>query len=117
MARRNTISNKITDNTFSAQDKNNRPALLKKNRATTRNAPAVSVCMSIYNASQFLKACIESILCQTFKDFELLIVDDGSTDNSRDIVRAYNDPRIRLMENKHNYIKSLNLSHRLNHSL
>lgn len=69
----------------------------------------ISVCIPMYNASAYLRECIDSILCQTFSDFELLIVDDGSTDESRDIVRSYNDPRIRLIENNHNYIGSLNL--------
>ena len=70
--------------------------------------PAVSVCMPVYNAARYLTECIDSILAQTFTDFELLIVDDGSTDNSRDIVRSYHDKRIRLIENRHDYIGSLN---------
>lgn len=74
-----------------------------------RGLPKVSVCMPIYNASLYLKECIDSILCQTFEDFELIIVDDGSTDNSLEIVRSYTDPRIRLIENHHDYIDSLNL--------
>lgn len=60
--------------------------------------PIISVCMPMYNASQYLRECIDSILLQTFTDFELLIVDDGSTDDSCDIVRSYNDSRIRLIE-------------------
>lgn len=71
--------------------------------------PLVSVCMSIYNTSSYLQECIDSILSQSFSDFELLIVDDGSTDNSCDIVCSYNDPRIRLIKNNHDYIGSLNL--------
>ena len=70
--------------------------------------PAITVCMPVYNAARYLRECIDSILAQTFTDFELLIVDDGSTDNSRDIVRSYRDKRIRLMENRHDYIGSLN---------
>ena len=69
----------------------------------------ISVCMAMYNASRYLRECIDSILKQTFTDFELLIVDDGSTDDSCDIVRSYNDPRIRLIRNKHDYIGSLNI--------
>lgn len=63
----------------------------------------------MYNAAVHLGECIDSILAQTYTDFELLIVDDGSTDSSRDVVRAYADPRIRLLENAHDYIGSLNL--------
>lgn len=71
-------------------------------------SPAVSVCMPVYNASRYLRECIDSILAQTFTDFELLIVDDGSTDGCRDIIRMYVDPRIRLIENRHDYIGTLN---------
>lgn len=71
--------------------------------------PTVSVCMPVYNAAPYLKECIDSILAQTYKDFELLIVDDGSTDDSVDIVKSYSDPRIRLILNEHDYIGSLNL--------
>ncbi len=72
-------------------------------------SPKVSVCMAMYNASRFLRECIDSILAQTFKDFELLIVDDGSTDDSCHIAESYKDPRIRLVRNVHDYIASLNL--------
>lgn len=66
------------------------------NRSTLK-APMVSVCMAMYNASRYLRECIDSILAQTFTDFELLIVDDGSTDDSKEIVRSYEDQRIRLI--------------------
>lgn len=69
----------------------------------------ISICIPVYNASLYLRECIDSILSQSYKDFELLIVDDGSTDNSSAIVHSYNDPRIRLIQNNHNYIGSLNL--------
>lgn len=72
-------------------------------------SPAISVCIPMYNAASFLKDCIDSILSQSFTDFELLIVDDGSTDDSKDIVRSYHDNRIRLIENEHDYIGSLNI--------
>ena len=67
----------------------------------------------MYNAAPYLCECVDSILAQTFADFELLIVDDGSTDSSTDIVRSYSDPRIRLICRPHGFIKSLNtlLSH------
>jgi hypothetical protein len=59
--------------------------------------PAVSVVMAVYNGERHLAAAVDSILAQTHQDFELVIVDDGSTDGSRDIVRSYGDPRIRLV--------------------
>ena len=63
----------------------------------------------MYNAALHLQECLDSILSQTFGDFELLIMDDGSTDESVAIVEACNDPRVRLIKNEHDYIASLNL--------
>ena len=63
--------------------------------------PKISVCMPMFNASRYLRECIDSILAQTFTDFELLIADDGSTDNSVEIVESYTDPRIRLIRRPH----------------
>lgn len=57
--------------------------------------PAVSVVMSVYNGSRFLRDSIDSILSQTFTDFEFIIWNDGSTDNSGEIINKYKDPRIR----------------------
>ena len=71
--------------------------------------PAISVCMPMYNASAHLRECIDSILCQTFADFELLVVDDGSEDDSVAVVESYQDPRIRLIHSRHDFIASLNL--------
>lgn len=70
----------------------------KKIRRETRNegVPKVSVILTSYNHAAYISAAIESVLNQTFTDFELLIVDDGSTDNSRDIIKQYNDPRIKF---------------------
>ena len=72
--------------------------------------PQVTVVMSVYNTASFLRESIESILAQTFTDFEFLIIDDCSTDSSREIIRSYSDPRIRLFCNDKNLalIKSLN---------
>lgn len=75
----------------------------------TEHIPQVSVCMPMYNASKYLRECIDSVLAQTFKDFEFLIVDDGSDDDSVEIVKSYHDDRIRLIENTHDYIGSLNI--------
>lgn len=54
--------------------------------------------MPVYNAEAYLHPAIESILNQTFADYEFLIVDDGSTDHSVEIIRSYTDPRIRLIQ-------------------
>src|ERR1051325_9197809 len=64
--------------------------------------PKVSVLMAVYNAQDYLRQAIESILRQSFGDFELLIHDDGSTDHSAEIIQAYCDPRIRAVENPRN---------------
>ncbi|WP_276353609.1 glycosyltransferase [Cohnella caldifontis] len=64
--------------------------------------PVVSVIMPVFNGEKFLKEAIDSILSQTFTDFELIIIDDGSTDHSRDIVLAYEDVRIRYERNDQN---------------
>ncbi|HEY4799706.1 MAG TPA: glycosyltransferase family 2 protein, partial [Bacteroidia bacterium] len=60
------------------------------------NIPAISVLMPVYNAEKYLCEAIDSILQQTFTDFEFLIIDDGSTDKSVDIIRSYSDKRIVL---------------------
>lgn len=60
--------------------------------------PAISVLMSVYNAGRYLRPAIESILAQSFADFEFIIIDDGSADASPEVLRDYamRDPRIRL---------------------
>ena len=63
---------------------------------TTR---AVSVCLPTYNGADYIAEALRSILNQTYQDFELLIVDDGSTDATLDIVRSFSDPRIQIHRN------------------
>jgi glycosyltransferase involved in cell wall biosynthesis len=58
--------------------------------------------MSVYNGGDTIHQAIESILTQSFTDFEFLIVDDSSTDRSRDAVLSYADPRVRLLRNERN---------------
>jgi len=62
----------------------------------------VTVLMPVYNAESYLKEAIESILNQTYTDFEFLIINDGSTDSSKDIILSYQDSRIRYIENETN---------------
>lgn len=59
--------------------------------------PRVSVIMPVYNVEAFVAEAIDSVLAQTFKDFELVIVDDGGNDRSLDICSAYEDRRIRIV--------------------
>jgi glycosyltransferase involved in cell wall biosynthesis len=66
--------------------------------------PAVSVVMPVYNGESHLCEAIDSILGQSFVDFEFIIVDDGSTDSSARIVKAYRDPRIRLVQQENSGI-------------
>jgi glycosyltransferase involved in cell wall biosynthesis len=58
--------------------------------------PVVSVVMSVYNGERYLRQSMESILAQVYKNFEFIIIDDGSTDNTLSILRSYSDPRIRI---------------------
>ncbi len=59
----------------------------------------VSVVMSVYNGELYLAEAIESILKQTFTNFEFIIINDGSTDSSQAIIESYKDPRIKLLNN------------------
>ncbi len=63
----------------------------------------ISVIMPAYNAEKFIRPAIESILNQTYKDFEFIIVDDGSTDSTVEIIQEYEsqDPRLTLIQNQH----------------
>lgn len=70
--------------------------------------PSISIVISAYNAEKYIADCIESILEQTFSDFELIIVDDGSEDRTLEISAKYNDSRLNLISSDHNFIKSLN---------
>jgi glycosyltransferase involved in cell wall biosynthesis len=64
--------------------------------------PRVSVVMAVYNAAKYLRESVESILAQTFRDLELIIVDDASTDASAEILRAFGDRRIRVITHARN---------------
>lgn len=78
------------------------------------NTPAITVLMSVYNAEADLKDSIESILNQTFTDFEFLIIDDGSTDSTPEILKTYaaQDKRIRIITQA-----NTGLTKALNHGL
>lgn len=59
--------------------------------------PVVSVIMPVYNTAKYVEAAIDSVLAQTYADFELLIIDDAGSDNSIDLCRVYDDPRIQII--------------------
>ena len=60
----------------------------------------VSICIPVYNADNYLIQCLESIVNQTFSDFEIICINDGSTDNSKEILENY--------KNNYNFIKVIN---------
>jgi glycosyltransferase involved in cell wall biosynthesis len=66
------------------------------------NPPKVSVIIPVYNAEKYLARSIESILNQTFQNFEILIIDDGSTDNSWEVIQSFDDHRISSLRNPKN---------------
>ena len=72
--------------------------------SASNHLPLVSVIMPAYNASGFIEAAIRSVLSQTYENWELLVIDDCSTDNTCQIVEALalQDDRIRLFPNKEN---------------
>lgn len=65
-------------------------------------ARPITVIFPVYNCAEYLKEAVDSVLNQTFKDFELLAINDGSTDNSVEILESYDDERIRLVHNEQN---------------
>ncbi len=71
----------------------------------------VSVVVLTFNRKNMLKETIDSILSQTFKDFELIIVDNCSTDGTEDFVLSYKDPRIKYFKNPNNGIIAVNLNY------
>ena len=70
-----------------------------KNPRGSRMTPAISIIVPVYNVEKYLSRCVDSILAQTFRDFELILVDDGSTDKSAEICDKYaaKDSRIKVI--------------------
>ena len=71
--------------------------------------PKVTVCIPTYNRANFLTYSLESVLQQTYGDFEILVCDDASTDNTVEIVRQYDDARIRYIRHPENIGRSRNM--------
>jgi glycosyltransferase involved in cell wall biosynthesis len=64
--------------------------------------PSVTVLLPVYNGAAYVQRAIASVLQQTYRDFELLIVDDGSTDDTPALLAALDDPRVRVVSHAHN---------------
>ena len=62
----------------------------------------VTILLPVYNSQKYLKETIDSMLAQSFSGFEFLIINDGSTDNSQEVIDSYNDPRIIAIKNDGN---------------
>ncbi len=61
------------------------------------NCPLVTVIIPLYNGEQYIRRSVESVLAQTYDQFELIVIDDGSTDSGKDIVLTISDPRLRIV--------------------
>ena len=77
-------------------------AIKSKDMSFISRKPLVSVCIPTYNYGRFLSDCIESVLAQSLNDWEMLIYDDCSTDNTVEVVQSYSwkDPRVKFLKNK-----------------
>ncbi len=64
------------------------------------NNVKISIIVPVYNCAKFVKKCLDSLINQTFKDIEIILINDGSTDNSEAIIQSYNDSRIVYIKQK-----------------
>src|SRR3990167_3914129 len=95
-----------------------RKRLYRSTKMSSKSLPAgrqakISVIMSVYNGITYLRQAVESIIKQTYRNFEFIIVDDASTDETWDYLKSLNDPRVKLIKNK----KNLGLAASLNIAL
>lgn len=80
--------------------------ILRSPQGTENGSPLVSVWMAAYNAADYIARAIESVLIQNYRNFELIIVDDGSTDQTADIVRSFKDEPIKYFFKEHGGVAS-----------
>ncbi len=76
-------------------------------------APRVSVCIPAYNHEAFVAECIESVLSQSFQDFEIVLTDDGSSDRTVEVVSAIRDDRLRVYRHRTNMGPSVTVNHNM----
>lgn len=75
----------------------------------TITSPSISVVMPVWNGEMYLREAVDGIIAQTFNDFELIVVDDGSTDRSVEILESYKDTRIRIIkQEKKGFVAAVN---------
>lgn len=93
---------KMLDSTLSVYEQ-----LLSNNSFSTQylkpdntNTPLVSIILPCYNSEKHIRECIESIINQHYTNWELIIINDSSTDNTKSIIKNFNDSRIKILENK-----------------
>ena len=65
------------------------------------SAPLISVVIPLYNGAGYIRRSIQSVLSQTYRNFELIVIDDGSTDSGPEVVRTFTDARVRLLRQEH----------------
>lgn len=77
-----------------------------------KHTPKVSVCIPVYNRPDYVAEAIESVLQQTYKDFELIITDNCSTDNTPEVIKSYaaKDNRVKYYRNQYNMIIASNIN-------
>ena len=64
--------------------------------------PKVSVIIPMFNCEKYVGLAIETVLAQTFRDFELILIDDASTDRTLEVAKQFDDSRIRIIESENN---------------
>lgn len=83
---------------------------------SSTGTPTLSVIMGVYNEEKYIQEAIDSILGQTFGDFEFIIVDDNSQDESANLIESYDDSRIQFIKNKTNRGLTTSLNRALDHA-
>jgi len=81
-----------------------------------KHQPSFSICIPNYNYGHYIAETIQSILNQTYQNFEIIVADNASTDNSIEVIKSFDDPRIRLIRNQYNIGFAPNLQHATMHA-